>query len=178
MTPPAPTIYQTRENVGIAPTSGADDFGSLGEIFAITFHHSAGPRAKTQAQAKALHRSYQQSHIGRGFKDIGYHFAIDDQGRIYKLRPVRFKGAHVGDNNTGNVGIMLHGNYQHDRLTKDQKATLKWLFQGGFMELTGERERDIALVRGHQEWPGHHTNECPGKNLMRHIRFLRNTEFH
>jgi hypothetical protein len=173
-----PTIFTNRENTGISPTAGADDFGPLGEIFAVTFHHSAGPRAKTQEQAKSLHRAYQKSHIERGFTDIGYHFSIDDKGRVYKLRPIQFKGAHVGQHNTGNVGIMLHGNYQHDKLNRDQKATLKWLFQGGFLILTSERERDISLIRGHQEWPGHNTNECPGNNLMKHIRWLRSTQFH
>ena len=175
---PAPPIYTNASHTGIHLTSGADDFGSLGEIFAITFHHSAGPRAKSHTQAKALHRSYQQTHIQRGFRDIGYHWAMDDEGRFYQLRPVKYKGAHTGEANTGNIGIMVHGNYMHDKLNRAQKDSLKWLFQGGFLQLTGEREKDIALIRGHQEWPGHRTNQCPGTHLMRYIRYLRNKEFH
>jgi hypothetical protein len=173
-----PTIYSSPENVGISPTVNAGEFGPLGEIWAVTFHHSAGPRAKNQSQAKALHRAYQRDHIERGFGDIGYHFSIDDLGHIYKLRSIHFKGAHVGSHNTGNVGIMLHGNYVHDKLNKAQKATMRWLFSGGFLVLTGEGEHDIAIIRGHQEWPGHSTNECPGVNLMKHTRWLRNTQFH
>ena len=173
-----PTIYTSESNVGIHPAPGADNFGPLGEIYAVTFHHSAGPRARSQAQAQALHRSYQQSHIQRGFGDIGYHWSMDDQGRFYRLRSIRYKGAHVGEHNTGNAGIMVHGNYVHDKLTRAQKESLKWLFRGGFLQLLGENEKGIALIRGHQEWPGHRTNECPGNNLMRHVRYLRNKEFH
>lgn len=174
---PAPIIYSMPQDVGVFARVGDDMFGRLGEIDAVTFHHSAGPRAPTKAAAQRLHQAFQRDHIAQGWGDIGYHFGIDDLGRVYKLRDVQWKGAHTGGHNTGNVGIMLHGNYDHDELTEAQNDTLRWLFRGGFQILTGEPERGIALVRGHQEWPGP-TNQtaCPGKNLMAHIRFLRNTE--
>lgn len=174
----APIIYRSAEDIGIRPTSGADMFGPLGEIYAVTFHHSAGPRATSKARAQALHKAYQAQHMAQGWGDIGYHWSMDDLGRFYRLRSVAFKGSHVGLWNTGNVGIMIHGNYMTDELTDAQRESMKWLFRGGFMELTGERERDIALIRGHHEWPGHNSNACPGTNLMRHITYLRNTEFH
>lgn len=174
----APIIYEGYSNTGYRPASGDDLFGPLGDIYSWTFHHSAGPRAKTKAQAIRLHKAYQQQHINQGFGDIGYHFSMDDFGRIYVLRSTKYKGAHVGGHNSGNVGFMLHGNYNSDKLNRAQKDTLKWLFRGGFHALTGERERDIALVRGHKEWPGHGSNDCPGENLMRHVRYLRNNEFH
>lgn len=172
-----PIIYRRAEDTGITPKD-PDMFGALGEIRAVTFHHSAGPRARTKAQAMALHRSYQAHHIAQGWGDIGYHFSIDDAGRVYVLRSHRCKGAHVGGWNTGNVGVMVHGNYETDRLTRAQRKTLRWLFTGGFFVLTGEREADIALVRGHNEWPGHGSNACPGKNLERHLRWLRDRHFH
>ncbi len=174
-----PIIYGGPADTGIAITGGADDFGLLGEIFAVTFHHSAGPRAGSKAQAQALHRAYQRDHIAQDYGDIGYHLSMDDLGRLYKLRPISFKGAHTGGHNTGNVGIMIHGNYDHDKLTRAQKQTIKWLFQGGLFILTGEREADIALARGHQEWPGP-TNQtaCPGTNLMRHLAWRRSRDFH
>ena len=159
-----------------------NNFGPLGDVDAVTIHHSAGPRAPTKAKAQALHAAYQRLHIQefgsanhtRG--DIGYHFAIDDLGRVYRLRPASQKGAHVGGWNTGNIGIMLHGNYVHDELTDKQNETLRWLFQGGFYKLFKEPEAGIHLVRGHQEWPNHHSNACPGTNLMRHLSYLRNVE--
>lgn len=171
-----PIIYEGVDDTGRVPVASANDFGPLGEIFAITFHHSAGPRARTKQQAIELHRAYQLAHMNKGWGDIGYHWSMDNHGRFYRLRPVAYKGAHVGGHNTGNVGIMLHGNYVHDELSRDQRDSLRWLFQGGFLKLTGEPERGIALVRGHQEWPGHASNACPGEHLMRHVRYLRNHE--
>lgn len=172
----APIIYSGAADVGISPANPGL-FGSLGEIQAVTFHHSAGPRARTKAAAQALHRAFQRDHISQGWGDIGYHFSIDDLGRVYKLRDIQYKGAHTGGHNTGNVGVMLHGNYDLDVLTDAQADTLRWLFRGGLQTLTGQAESSFALVRGHQEWPGP-TNQtaCPGRSLMAHVRFLRNTE--
>ncbi len=174
-----PTIYTAPADVGITMTDGADDFGPLGEIFAFTVHHSAGPRASSKEQAQRLHRAYQQQHINQGWGDIGYHWSMDDLGRFYKLRPISYKGAHTGGHNTGNVGLMIHGSYDHDTLTRAQKASIKWLFQGGLLRLTGVREADIAIVRGHQEWPGPtNATACPGANLMRHLAWRRSRDFH
>jgi hypothetical protein len=149
---------------------------------AVTIHHSAGPRAQNKKQAQGLHKAYQRLHIqefgttGHRRGDIGYHFSMDDLGRFYCLRPYSAKGTHVGNWNTGNIGIMVHGNYVHDNLTTAQKESLKWLFQGGFHRLFKETEAGIHIVRGHQEWPGHGTNACPGTHLMRHLAWLRNTQ--
>jgi hypothetical protein len=172
-----PVIYDRSESGIKLDLPGTYKWGHQPEDpWAVTFHHSAGPRAKTYAQACALHRSYQLSHIARNFGDIGYHASMDDLGRFYLLRPLDAVGAHVGGHNTGNLGIMLHGNYMHDKLNRAQKDSLKWLFRGGFAQLLKVTEADIQIVRGHQEWSGHNTNECPGVNLMRHVRYLRNTE--
>lgn len=170
----APTIYRGPEDTGISPASGWGMWGPLGEIYAVTVHHSAGPRARTKAQAMALHRAYQKTHVAKGYGDIGYHFSMDDRGRFYVLRDIRFKGSHVLGENTGNVGIMVHGNYEYDRLTRAQRRSLKWLCQGGIFQLTGQHEHEITLLRGHQEWMA---TACPGKNLMRHLAWRRSRDF-
>lgn len=175
MTPP--TIYP-RDESGIDLTvSGTYKWGRQPDpCWAVTFHHSAGPRARNKGQCQALNLAYQRDHIARGFGDIGYHACMDDLGRFYRLRPLDAIGAHVGSHNTGNLGLMLHGNYMHDELTDNQLESIKWLFRGGFVTLLGVTEGEITIIRGHQEWPGHNTNECPGTNLMRNVRFRRNTE--
>lgn len=167
-----PIIYQ-REESGLIDAFGAAKFGALGSVNAVTFHHSAGPRAKSKAQAQTLHEAFQRLHEDQGWGDIGYHLGIDDKGRIYRLRDRRFKGAHVGEHNTGNLGIMLHGNYMYDRLNVEQRSTLRWLFEHGHKTLTGFPDLSKVIVRGHREWPGHRSNLCPGKHLMSHIAWLR-----
>lgn len=168
----APTIYDRSES-GLSDNASPFLFGGIGDIYAVTVHHSAGPRATSKARCQQLNRSYQLGHISKGWGDIGYHACMDDLGRFYKLRPVGAKGAHVGGWNTGNLGLMVHGNYMHDELYKAQRESLEWLFKGGFLKLFGVREREVDLARGHQEWPGHGSNACPGTNLMRHWRWRR-----
>lgn len=171
----AKIIIYPRSQAGLREDVDSDCFGPLGRITAVTIHHSAGPKATSKARAQALHRAYQSQHIGQGWGDIGYHFGVDDHGRIYRLRPLGTKGAHVGSHNTGNVGIMFHGNFDLHRPTAAQRRTLKWLFQGGIYHLTGAHERDV-IVRGHWEWPGHNSNACPGRHMRRHLRWRRSRD--
>lgn len=167
----APTIYDRSESGLVSANSYS--FGPIGDVYAVTIHHSAGPRAYNKARAQQLNRAYQQQHINQGWGDIGYHACMDDQGRFYLLRPVDAKGAHVGGHNTGNLGLMVHGNYMFDELTVAQRESIEWLFEGGFLKLFGVREREVDLARGHREWPGHTSNLCPGTNLMRHWGWRR-----
>lgn len=176
----APTVFPRSES-GLAEATDPGKWGAQPDpCWAFTFHHSAGPRAHNKTQAAQLHRAYQREHESKGWGDIGYHLSMDDLGQFYRLRNIRFVGTHVGGHNTGNIGLMLHGNYDHDELTDNQIDSIRWLFRGGFALLTGSRltERELSIVRGHQEWPGptNQGNACPGVNLMRHIRFRRNTE--
>ncbi len=111
---PDPIIYTDPDDVGIKMVN-ADKFGELGEISAITFHHSAAPRARSKAQAQALHRAFQKDHIGSrdlATSDITGRWTImdDSTGCV----PSSSRGAHTGGHNTGNVGIMVHGSYDHD----------------------------------------------------------------
>lgn len=172
-----PTIYRGEGGTGVDPKGIENRFGPIGTVYAVTVHHSAGPRAQTHAQAKALNRAYDQQHRNQGWGGIGYHASIDDLGRVYTLRPSYLKGAHTGGHNTGNIGIMFHGNYVHDKLTVKQKQTLEWLFKGGFFTLFGVSESRIQMVRGHQEWPGPtNATACPGTDIMRSLVYRRNKD--
>ena len=171
----APIIYDRSES-GLKPAN-SDSFGLLGEIQAFTFHHTAGPRADSKARCQELNRQYQLQHISQGWGDIGYHFCMDDHGRIYKLRNVRYKGAHVGGWNTGNVGLTIHGNYMIHSLNEAQRETIEWIFKGGLYVLTNEPEAGYRVVRTHREWPNHTSNLCPGTNAQRHIAWRRSVDF-
>lgn len=168
----APIIYSGTRHTGI-PVRTDDQWtqGPLGPVRALTIHHSAGPRATSKAHAIDLNAQYDRMHLREGWGGIGYHFTMDDQGRLYRTRPVSEKGTHTALHNTGNIGVCIHGNYETDKLTAAQRATIKWLCQGGFNYLTGAREKD-SILRGHKEWPDQST-ACPGKNLMRHLKWRR-----
>ena len=70
----------------------------------IVIHHSGNSNMHTVKEV-------QEEHQKDGKADIGYHFAIDLQGKIYIGRPIGIKGAHVDGANTGKIGIVLLGDF-------------------------------------------------------------------
>mgnify|MGYP000875864896 CR=1 FL=1 len=123
------------------------------EVFnTVVVHHSAmllseGPRA---IQYVHMHR--------RDFLDIGYHFVIDGQGRIYEGRSLAVHGAHVKGHNAGTLGIALMGNYEESEPIPEQLARLKWLIRDLMTK------HPLTHLAGHSDFlPG--KTLCPGKNL-------------
>ncbi len=90
----------------------------MGKIYRITVHHSAILlRSPSERSAADQIRSIQNTHMKKeGCGDIGYHFLIDPSGRIWQGRELRYQGAHArGDNNRGNIGICVLGNFMRGR---------------------------------------------------------------
>lgn len=90
----------------------------MGGVHRITIHHSAMYFRDTRpATCAAQIHMIQREHMrNRGYGDIGYHFLIDPSGRVWQGRELRWQGAHAsGDNNVGNVGICLLGNFVRGR---------------------------------------------------------------
>ena len=54
------------------------------------------------------------------FADIGYHFMIGPDGRIYEGRSARAEGAHVKHHNERNLGVAFLGDYTNAPLTDAQ----------------------------------------------------------
>ena len=100
----------------------------------VTIHHSAMYfRSKTPSAAASQISRIQREHMNnRGYGDIGYHFLIDPSGRVWEGRELRWQGAHAsGDNNIGNIGICLLGNFVRERNgqgpTSDQIRSMEQL---------------------------------------------------
>jgi hypothetical protein len=144
-------------------------FGPLGPEEHVTLHHTAGPTDGTLTRAYALCRQYHVAHKAKGWGGIGYHYCLPrTEPVIICLRPVTLKGAHTGGWNTGNVGVMCHGT-TGDRPTKNQVELFRWLLSHADtreMPFPHRTDRPInkphADRRGHQDWPGHGSNACPG----------------
>ena len=80
----APIIYRGVQDVGI-PVAHLSEWGPLGPVKALTIDHSAGPRATSKLRARELHQQFDALHAKEfGGRGIGYHFSMDDQGRIYR----------------------------------------------------------------------------------------------
>ena len=87
----------------------------MSRIDRITVHHSA-VHADREAQDRSAEiiRSIQKNHQrDKGWGDIGYHYLIDREGRVWTGRPEGWQGAHAGDpqSNRGNLGVCLMGNF-------------------------------------------------------------------
>ena len=90
----------------------------------ITFHHAACCGAYSYEDGIEQVNWIQTFHQdGRGWSDIGYHFLLDQTGRLYQGRPfldedaelddtpILVQGAHVGGHNQGNIGVSVLGCY-------------------------------------------------------------------
>ncbi|MFA5137789.1 MAG: peptidoglycan recognition family protein [Elusimicrobiota bacterium] len=91
----------------------------------ITQHHTAGRQPFTLKDATDEMLFTQDFHQnGRGWLDIGYHFLMDGEGRIFQGRPETVVGTHVGNQNTGNIGISLMGYYHEPKNHQVSQAQL------------------------------------------------------
>jgi hypothetical protein len=141
-------------------------FGELGPEKFVTGHHSAGPKDRDLKHAIALTRQYHREHKAKGWGGLGYHFVISRGGAILCGRPTAMKGAHVGLNNTSNIGVLFHGT-TGDKPTRAQKRSYRWLLRYAHTTRLGaahRTDRDLrkAVLHGHNDWSGHESNECPG----------------
>jgi MYXO-CTERM domain-containing protein len=138
----------------------------------LTVHHTATPNSDSLTPAARM-RQMQAYHIDvLRWCDFGYHFTVGIDGRVYEGRAsFRRTGSHVGDHNTGNLGVSVVGNFvsftprqvQLDGLVQ----IVSWLVgQTGIPTTT-------TGIRGHRDWPGHRSNACPGDRLYAWLPTLR-----
>lgn len=89
----------------------------------IVLHH-AYARNYSFEQCNNYHRS-------KGWHDIGYHFYIEKDGKVYEGRNVDVKGAHSFSSNDISIGICLEGNFELEHPTAFQRLALvdllRWL---------------------------------------------------
>jgi hypothetical protein len=141
----------------------------------ITIHHDglANPlRSASTTASKARLDLIRRAHVGQGWSDIGYHFAVDRAGNVWQCRPLEWEGAHVKHHNPGNVGILVMGNFDLERPTDAQLRALCTLVH---MLQKSYRISD-ASVKSHREWAGAAT-ACPGKHLQPKVSSLRSNGF-
>lgn len=136
----------------------------------ITVHHTAVNSSGLYSQSSVAREleSIRQSHLRRGSEwlDIGYHYLIDPQGRIWQGRPVSIEGAHVAKTNPHNLGIACLGNFDEQTPTPAQLSALD-SFVASQMKLY---RVSLGHVYTHQELK---PTACPGRSLQRHMQSAR-----
>ncbi len=165
-TVPKPSVI-SRQEWGAQPPVGTS---VPHDPFRFTQHHTAGRRIETLEDGLAEMRFIQDFHQnGRGWQDIGYHFCVDDAGRIYEGVPPDFRGTHTGGANTGNIGISLFGNYdiagQYPTPASLESLVAVWSW------LAFEYGVNPDMLLGHRDYT---STACPGDNLYSELAEMRN----
>ncbi len=94
-----------------------DNHDPMAAVTRLTLHHTdalddlGGLGGRDDGEVMlAIQRFHQET---RGWADIGYHFVVGRDGRVYEGRPLEVQGAHAGGgNNIENVGISAIGNFE------------------------------------------------------------------
>ncbi len=142
----------------------------LNGVKRITIHHDGMDVFTERNFSRCATRIEQirQSHLRRTAKgggrwaDIGYHYVVDAQGRVWEGRSIRYQGAHVQDHNENNMGILCLGNFERQSPTREQTAALD-RFVATQMRSYGV---PLSRVYTHREL---NPTECPGRNLQRYM---------
>ncbi len=137
----------------------------IGNVHRAAIHHTDTPN-NDPLSAPARMRQMQNFHMdARGWCDIGYHFVVGLDGRVYEARPEHLRGAHVGGENAGNVGIALVGNYESTLPTTAMREAAAEIL-GAASDKHGF-PLDRNAVQGHREWSA--GSSCPGDTLLRDL---------
>jgi hypothetical protein len=172
----APTVAEPSDTSWYIPRSSwssehidTSNILPMTHIFRITIHHS-GDEGDIVGDPEQMLRHFEHIHThNKGWACIGYHFIIAPDGRIFEGRPLKYQGAHAtGDNNIGNIGICLIGDFDRIHVPAVQKAALLATLD----RLTEQYGIDKHQIFGHREFK---PTDCPGRYLMAVLRQYRGT---
>lgn len=133
----------------------------------ITVHHTANSsgslRGASVHTVASVLRTIQRQHMTERsplWGDIGYHYLIDPDGRIYEGRRLEYQGAHAGDHskNQGNIGVCLLGHFEVEHPSPKALGALAALLD----DLRGRYRIPTSQVFGHSHFK---TTACPGQHL-------------
>ena len=128
----------------------------------ITIHHDGMDSFTNTSQSAASARleRIRRGHLARGaWGDIGYHYAIDPAGRVWQCRELTWQGAHVKNQNPGNLGILVMGNYDRQNLNARQQQAVLAFVSGQMRQYVVPASR----LHTHQELAA---TACPGRSLQ------------
>lgn len=91
----------------------------------IIIHHTGVSYTKNPNQYEATKRY----HKSLGWGDIGYHYEISREGKVYKGRPEQSDGAHTIGMNSKSIAIAMDGNFDIEVPTTPQIEALRGLLK-------------------------------------------------
>lgn len=143
----------------------------------MAIHHTVTPSSNPARQMRGIQRYHMDS---RGWCDVGYHFLVGQDGKVYEGRPLHLIGAHVGGHNTGNIGISFIGCFHRSGCNtstygpnRPNDASIR-----AAGRLVGELSRlygitiNTSNLKGHRDHSGQGTS-CPGDYLHARLGDIR-----
>lgn len=122
------------------------------------FVHHSGSNNPEHANIETLRKW----HKARGWKDVGYHYAILPCGKVEEGRAEGEIGAHCQGHNKDSIGICLIGKFEKDnpdmQPTKEQLESLEILL----IDLCSRYDLQKIDILGHCDVMA---TECPGFDL-------------
>ena len=111
-------------------------------------------------------------HKARGWRDIGYHFVIMQDGTVERGRHIKHIGAHTLNINAQSVGVAYCGGVDaegnaKDTMTVKQAKAFRELYKG-LVTIFGELE-----LKGHNDF--NQKKECPSFKVKEKFHDLINT---
>ena len=141
----------------------------------IAVHHTVSPSSNPARQVRAIQAFHMDT---RGWCDLGYHFLVGSDGRVYEGRPLHLRGAHVANQNTGSIGVSFMGCFHSSQCTSFPPNRPPEAMVRAAGSLLGRLSRMYAIpldadaVRGHRDFPGASTS-CPGDYVYARMDDLR-----
>ena len=132
----------------------------------LVIHHTVSSRDKTTVEdVNSWHKArWPNFRSSLGFW-VGYHFLVLGDGRIIQTRKDNEMGAHCITND-GKVGICLTGNFEIEKPSEQQIASLKGILE----RLKKDYNITDSNIKGHCELS---RTLCPGRHLMDWLKGYR-----
>ena len=156
-------LYHPRSDWKAAPTK-CTYLNTKKTMMAI--HHTVSPNNDTVPVESRL-RGFQNYHQKtKGWCDIGYHFLVSADGRLWEGRTAKYLGAHVRNHNTNNLGISFIGTFMTFTPAKTMLCAGSKMID--WAAKTYKITRNRTQIKGHREYSGANTT-CPGDVLLSKI---------
>lgn len=140
----------------------------------VIVHHTGGTDAQPLADTSkhtaeivdVTHKTRWPGFTSAVFKNkagepyhVGYHFVIENTGKVVQCRAYGEEGAHCIGQNASSIGIVLSGNFDATLPTKKQEESFVKLFREIQKAYPNIKDTDIYP---HRKFA---TKSCYGKNL-------------
>jgi N-acetylmuramoyl-L-alanine amidase len=136
------------------------NFDPMGRINRMTVHHTHEIPGMMHRSDVDIVRAVARYHRNTlQWADIGYHYLIGRDGKVYEGRPATAQGAHArGVNNVSNLGVAVIGDFNDVLSGPKQLKTLELFLK----DMRRKYKLSPKRIYGHYQFVN---TQCPGKKL-------------